>query len=619
MEEEVIFKIELPDAPQSITTIENLTKANKALREERKKLDLDSAEGQKRAQQINQQLDKNTDLIKQNSSALEKQRLNVGNYSGALDKLVPGLGATANGFGAMTKAAWAFVANPIGAIIAALGLALAALTQYFRDNEAGQNKFNQLMNIGGAILGKFTDILSDLGEFIIDNLFKPLEFVADLLTRFIPGFDELIAKTREWLNLDRADLISNLEAENDVLERQLILDKARIQAKIAEAKLLAEDKNLSPKARAEALKEALALQDELSAKEEKFAANKLKIIQETNKQSKSNKEALKAEAEAEAALFLIQKDSADKKKEIFTKEQALRKEITDTINKQREAQEKLNLEVELYIKNFIEQLEAPKRAYEKALEEAEAAENAGENFARLIGLPTKEQFDGYLRDQVQQVQISESQKNKFFQESAKVKARIDAEGLANAQRTLAAGTSLFRQNTQAYKVIASGQAVVDTYAAANAALRNPPGPPYTIPFMLLTIAKGIQNLAQINNVKFAKGGIAVGPSHAQGGIPFSVGGRTHEMEGGEAIINKRSTSMFKSTLSAINQAGGGIPFANGGEVPISFSNIARQSEAQSLQRELVDAISQIRPIVTVEDINNGQNRVQVVEDRARVI
>jgi len=85
MEEEIIYDVEV----KGIQSIENLTKANKELREERKKLDLQSEQGQKRAQEINKALDENTNIIKENSSALEKQRLNVGNYSGALDKLVP--------------------------------------------------------------------------------------------------------------------------------------------------------------------------------------------------------------------------------------------------------------------------------------------------------------------------------------------------------------------------------------------------------------------------------------------------------------------------------------------------------------------------------------------------
>src|SRR5690349_20606793 len=81
MEEEIIFRIEVPGSEKAINSIENLTKANKELREERKKLDLDSDQGKARVNEINSLLDKNTEKIKQNSSAIEKQRLNVGNYS----------------------------------------------------------------------------------------------------------------------------------------------------------------------------------------------------------------------------------------------------------------------------------------------------------------------------------------------------------------------------------------------------------------------------------------------------------------------------------------------------------------------------------------------------------
>jgi len=58
----------------------------------------------------------------------------------------------------------------------------------------------------------------------------------------------------------------------------------------------------------------------------------------------------------------------------------------------------------------------------------------------------------------------------------------------------------------------------------------------------------------------ARGGLLHGPSHADGGINTKFG----EMEGGEAVINKRSTAMFMDQLSKINQAGGGVSFGDGG-------------------------------------------------------
>ena len=75
----------------------------------------------------------------------------------------------------------------------------------------------------------------------------------------------------------------------------------------------------------------------------------------------------------------------------------------------------------------------------------------------------------------------------------------------------------------------------------------------------------LKNEVQKNNQKaaggiLAGGGITYGPSHANGGIPTRYG----ELEGGEAVINKRSTAMFAGELSRINQAGGGVSFAKGG-------------------------------------------------------
>ena len=58
----------------------------------------------------------------------------------------------------------------------------------------------------------------------------------------------------------------------------------------------------------------------------------------------------------------------------------------------------------------------------------------------------------------------------------------------------------------------------------------------------------------------AVGGLLEGPSHAQGGIQTKFG----EMEGGEAVINKKSTSKYMGVLSRINQDQGGVAFEQGG-------------------------------------------------------
>jgi len=120
-----------------------------------------------------------------------------------------------------------------------------------------------------------------------------------------------------------------------------------------------------------------------------------------------------------------------------------------------------------------------------------------------------------------------------------------------------------------------------------------------------TIATGLGAVARIKGVQFARRGMLFGPSHAQGGIPFSVGGRVgFEAEGGEAIINKRSTSMFGPILSAINQAGGGKAFATGGIV----GNEIREASRMAIQSNQLSSIQTILVLQDFEAASMAKNQ-----------
>tara|TARA_R100001126_G_scaffold99034_1_gene74045 strand:+ start:434 stop:3034 length:2601 start_codon:yes stop_codon:yes gene_type:complete len=117
--------------------------------------------------------------------------------------------------------------------------------------------------------------------------------------------------------------------------------------------------------------------------------------------------------------------------------------------------------------------------------------------------------------------------------------------------------------------------------------------------------------------EFANGGMVHGKSHAQGGEKFAVGGRVVELEGGEAVINKRSTAMFRNQLSAMNAAGGGVKFADGGMInQPSFS----QQEFNVLgQNQMMGAMGGASKVVVVEsDITSVQREVSVVESDAKI-
>ena len=115
--------------------------------------------------------------------------------------------------------------------------------------------------------------------------------------------------------------------------------------------------------------------------------------------------------------------------------------------------------------------------------------------------------------------------------------------------------------------------------------------------------------------KFAHGGMVHGKSHAQGGEKFAVGGRVVELEGGEAVINKRSTAMFRNQLSAMNAAGGGVKFADGGLM--NMPSFAQSQFNATSQAGMMGAIGQGNRVVVVEsDISDVQNTVSVIESEA---
>ena len=149
---------------------------------------------------------------------------------------------------------------------------------------------------------------------------------------------------------------------------------------------------------------------------------------------------------------------------------------------------------------------------------------------------------------------------------------------------------------------------------ANAMIKAAPNP-----FLLATTGiLGVLQLATITANKpvktFGKGGLLDGPSHANGGIATPYG----EMEGGEAVINKASTKKFLPILSAINEAGGGVPLvntsmmANGGVTNVNNNNVDMSNVELLLQAYFNRPI---KTYVTSSDVTNAQSIDRRLTDR----
>lgn len=126
--------------------------------------------------------------------------------------------------------------------------------------------------------------------------------------------------------------------------------------------------------------------------------------------------------------------------------------------------------------------------------------------------------------------------------------------------------------------------------------------------------------------KFAEGGVVNGPSHDQGGVPFSVQGRGgYEMEGGEYIINKRATAMHKDLLDRINASGmtrpkvGNLKFAQGGMVntPLNESVDYLKAIAEATTSTAIGVSKPVRAYVSSKDLrqNETERRLRDRNDR----
>ena len=132
---------------------------------------------------------------------------------------------------------------------------------------------------------------------------------------------------------------------------------------------------------------------------------------------------------------------------------------------------------------------------------------------------------------------------------------------------------------------------------------------------------GGQDTGELSGEMFEQGGLTrggmfVGNSHANGGVKFRVGGRIHEAEGGEAIINKKSTSMFRPVLSAINSYNGnGVKFADGGLLN-SGEKFAMGGELSSAQQLISGGMGTSKVVIVESDMTNVQNRISAIESQA---
>ena len=613
------------------------------LTNERNNVNTGTAEGAKRFRELNKEILAQNEAISDLEESGGDFRRNVGNYSDALSDSIPAFGGVVEGMQGMTRAALAFIATPLGLVLAAVAAAVALVANAMDRSEENTNKVRKAFSAFSGIVSGVLKALEPLGEYLIDGIVKGFDLAAKAAESAMSilsdglellGFDSAAENVREFTeeikeavaaSSELSDAEANLRTEQR-LAQKVMLDYQKQAEKLRQVR---DDEILSFEKRIEANRKLGVVLNKQLAEEKRIAQVALDVANLRIKLDGESSEALDERAEALTNIADIEERITGQRSEQLVNLNSLERERTQVIQEE--------VEKQLAIEN--QKLEEAKRIAE---EEAKIAEERKQReIDASIELQefrqSQREFDAEAEILLEQTkaerlleneELVESEKQLIKEESnAKIlalqKKAVDNE-IKQQERQVAQTSALFGDLSTVvkslgveFKGLAIGQAIIDTYAAANAALRSGSAlsPLAGIAAAAEAVVTGLANVATIKNQKFALGGMVVGPSHANGGVKFAVGGRVNELEGGEAVINKRSTKMFAPVLSAMNVAGGGVKFANGGIT--DFSSASSIDSEISGQNQIMSLINSLpSPIVRVTDINDTQNTVKVTQETA---
>jgi hypothetical protein len=335
-----------------------------------------------------------------------------------------------SGITAMKSLRGAIIATGLGALVVVIG----SLVAYFTETERGAQKLRVIMAGLGAVMGAIKDIAIALGEAIVEAFENPqkalddlviqikyyfLEFIPNAIDNVIGGFNLLGTAIKKALAGDfdeamqvategtkqLADGLTDLhpgaliikqlakgamelgkEIQKDVeaaieleermnklkvAERELTVQRAQTNKKIAEARLMAEDESQAAEVRLEKLKEAVALEQQQAARELAQEQERLSIMNAQADLNESDEETLQGIADQRAKVIDLQTASLRTQKRLATEVISLEREIAANNKKAEDDEQKRKDEAH---KERMEQLQAEYDAAVELLQQQDALE-----------------------------------------------------------------------------------------------------------------------------------------------------------------------------------------------------------------------------------------------------
>jgi hypothetical protein len=523
----------------------------------------------------------------------------------------------------------AIISTGIGALI----IGIVALTAAFKGSEEGQNKFNKIMSVIGALTGNLVDLLADLGEGIINAFENPQKAISDfanlikdnIVTRFegllnlIPnlgkaveqlfkgnfkeagkiaadsvgkvvlGVDSVTDTVQNATNAvkefvkeqvregEAAAAVADMRAKADKIERDLIVERSKLESEIALLRLKSrQEDQFSAEERKQALLDAQKLEDGLLDKETQYLKLRRDAQIQENTFSRSNKENLTKEAEAIAAVNRQVSSRANTARQV-------QREV-NTISKQIQAEEKAGLKELSDLKKTLRDAEAVSEQEKRELELIKIQEHYDNLIAKANENNIKTDELETARDEAKELKQKEfdlKDAERVKKEDARIKKSTDDEIALNekvknakvgmAKNALSLIGEIAGKGSKIAKGVAIAQATISGVEGTINAFKTASASPITTVFP---------------------------------GYPFVQAG----LAAGFAAVNIAS---IKSTDPSKGGGGGGVKAPSGGgsaaSLPPSF-NVVGASETSALGDAVASQTNEpVQAYVVSNDVTTAQS------------
>jgi len=430
---------------------------NKELRRLKKDVNVTTVEGKKAVEEINKKIDENTAFNKANADSYVSQKMEIGNYKnqikdayselnifnggiggfvqraqeagGVMPLLKSGLTGIAQGLYGATKASLAFIATPIGAMIAAIGIVLGAVIGYLKSTQAGIDAVTAVTRPLSAVFQTLIGVLQQLGKMLFEAFNNPkksmseiYDFVKDKVIKVFTAYTDILVGIAT-LNLDKikqglsdindiavegissmknaataigdtfaeaykkGERIDELQKQFEQREIDILAYRAEQEIQLKKLENIQKNQLLSAEERNKAIEDGEKISKQLLARENEILdiqIEQLKIKQSLNDTSREEEKQLQelvaARIKNEAIVLDVEKKALGDKKQLYTeatnaakkaqadREAAAEKAFDDSIKKQQ-------LDLQLYLESqgikkqtMSEQLKIEEEASARSIE-----------------------------------------------------------------------------------------------------------------------------------------------------------------------------------------------------------------------------------------------------------